>query len=95
MKHFLNCKECVDLLLDYLEGNLESQTHDKLEKHFAGCSPCLNFLKSYQTCSQMAQQLRDQQVQIPSELEARLKSFLKEEVAKDQPIPPTSSTRPS
>ena len=95
MKHFLNCKECVDLLLDYLEGNLEPQTYEKLEKHFAGCSPCLSFLKSYQNCSQMAQQLRDQQVQIPSELEARLKSFLKEEVAKDLPISPTSSSHPS
>ncbi len=78
MRNELKCKECFDLLMDYLEDNLESETQKKLDQHFAACLPCLNFLESYRDCSKMAQQLRDQQVEIPEELENRLKSFLQE-----------------
>jgi hypothetical protein len=78
MRNFLNCKDCFDLLIDYLEDNLDSKTQEKLDQHFSACPPCLNFLESYRDCSQMAQQLRDQQVEIPKELENRLKSFLQE-----------------
>lgn len=80
MRNVLKCKDCFDLLMDYLEENLDSETHKKLDKHFAACPPCLNFLKSYQDCSKMAQQLRDQQVEIPAELENRLKTFLQEKM---------------
>ncbi len=78
MRNVLKCKDCFDLLIDYLEKNLGSETQEKLDQHFAACLPCLNFLESYRDCSKMAQQLRDQQVEIPEELESRLKSFLQE-----------------
>ncbi|MEE8122440.1 MAG: zf-HC2 domain-containing protein [Anaerolineales bacterium] len=80
MRNVTKCKDCIDLLMDYLEQNLDSETQEKLDQHFAGCSPCLNFLGSYRDCSKMAQQLRDQQVEIPKELENRLKTFLQEQM---------------
>ncbi len=80
MRNILKCKDCFDLLMDYLEDNLDSETQKKLDQHFADCPPCLNFLESYRDCSQMAQQLRDQQVEIPKELENRLKTFLQEQM---------------
>jgi len=82
-KHILKCKECFDLLVDYLDGHLTPDTHGKLEEHLESCPPCLHFLESYRTCSEMAQKLRDQEVQIPSEVESRLKSFLQQEIAKE------------
>ena len=82
MKHMLKCKECFDLLMDYLDENLDAETRQRLDEHFAACPPCVNFLESYQSCSDMAQQLRDQLVEIPQELEGRLQAFLREEVAK-------------
>ncbi|MFQ5928315.1 MAG: anti-sigma factor family protein [Acidobacteriota bacterium] len=82
MRALFNCKECVDLLMDYLEGNLDPEIQKKLDRHFAACPPCVKFLDSYRACSEMAQQLKDQQVQIPLELENRLKAFLKEEIKK-------------
>ena len=78
MRNDLKCKDCFRLLIDYLENNLDSETQKKLDQHFAACPSCLNFLESYRDCSKMAQQLRDQQVEIPKELENRLKSFLQE-----------------
>ncbi len=80
MRNVLKCKECLDLLMDYLEDNLDSETQKQLDQHFGDCPPCLNFLGSYRDCSKMAQQLRDQQVEIPKELENRLKTFLQEQM---------------
>jgi anti-sigma factor RsiW len=83
MNGMLKCKECFDLLLDYLEGNLDDETRKRLDDHFAACPPCVNFLESYQSCAEMAQQLRDQLVEIPQELEGRLKAFLRQEVTSE------------
>ena len=80
MRNILNCKDCFDLLMDYLEKNLDSETQKKLDQHFESCPSCLNFLESYRDCSKMAQQLRDQPVDIPQELENRLKTFLEEQM---------------
>ena len=33
------CKECVDLLYDYLEGELDPESTARLEEHFADCPP--------------------------------------------------------
>lgn len=86
MTGVLKCKECFDLLIDYLDENLDPEIQTRLDEHFAACPPCLNFLESYRTCSEMAQQLRDQLVEIPQELEGRLKAFLREEVAKGEAL---------
>lgn len=82
MKGDITCKECVDLLMDYIERSLDTQTYNRLDEHLKSCPPCIHFLKSYRKCSELAGQLRDQRVQIPLELENRLKGFLKEELKK-------------
>ena len=80
MRNIFKCKDCFDLLMDYLEENLDPETQKKLDQHFTACPSCLNFLHSYQACSKMAQQLKDQQVEIPQEVEERLKTFLQEQM---------------
>ena len=44
MKGMMKCEECFDLLLDYLEKNLDAGTRQRLDEHFAACPPCVNFL---------------------------------------------------
>lgn len=78
MKDFFNCQECLDLLVDFLDENLEPETQKKLDEHLSACPPCLHFIKSYRSCTDMAGMLRDQRVEIPQEVQLRLKSFLKE-----------------
>lgn len=80
MNEFYNCRDCVDLLMDYLEGNLEPDTKERLREHFSTCAPCINFLKTYESCCDMTRKLRDQKVEVPVEIQRRLKSFLKDEV---------------
>ncbi|MBI4445481.1 MAG: zf-HC2 domain-containing protein [Acidobacteria bacterium] len=82
MKAFISCKQCTDLLMDYLEGTLDTGIKQRLDEHLSACPPCLNFLRTYKTSSELTRRLRDQQVQIPRAMENRLKSFLREQVKK-------------
>ena len=41
------CKECIDLLYDYIEGLLDQETSKSLEEHFEECPPCIAFLNTY------------------------------------------------
>ncbi len=80
MKDFFKCQECVELLTDYLEGNLAHDVESRLDEHLSGCAPCINFVQSFRKSTTMTQQLREQQVDVPMDVQQRLKSFLKEEI---------------
>lgn len=80
MRSTTTCKECVDLLMDYVDHTLEPAAQLRLDEHLASCPPCIHFLKTYRKCAEFSGQLRDQKVQIPLQLENRLKSFLKQEL---------------
>jgi len=82
MRSLITCKDCVDLLMEYVEHSLDANMERRLDEHLASCPPCIHFLKSYKKCSELTGQLKDQKVQIPAELESRLKTFLKQEIAK-------------
>ena len=41
----LTCKELVELITDYLEGNLPSDVQLRFESHLTKCSGCANFLE--------------------------------------------------
>jgi predicted anti-sigma-YlaC factor YlaD len=81
MRRDITCKDCVDLLTDYFEEQMSPEAKQKLDQHLADCPPCINFFKTYRACTELAKRLRDQQVQIPLEVENRLKSFLRQEIA--------------
>lgn len=78
MSDFLSCKDCVDLLLDYLDDTLDSETRERLDEHFSACPPCVNFLKTYKTSTHIASLLQSKKVEVPGELEERLRNFLHE-----------------
>ncbi|HLV00198.1 MAG TPA: zf-HC2 domain-containing protein [Acidobacteriota bacterium] len=80
MSEFYSCRDCVDLLMDYLEGNLEPEKQERLREHLSACAPCINFMKTYESCREMTSKLRDQKVEVPVEVQERLKSFLRDEV---------------
>ena len=71
------CKECIDLLFDYIEGSLDQDTSKSLEEHFEECTPCIAFLNTYKSTTTLC---RDTLVQneIPDEVRHTLQKFLKE-----------------
>lgn len=71
-----SCRELVDLLCDFLEGDLEPEEGEELERHMADCPPCLAFLNTYQKTSELCCKLRAED--IPPELKERLARFLED-----------------
>lgn len=71
------CKECLELLHGYLEGDLDSQTHEALREHFDDCPPCIAFLQTYKSTTKVC---RDnlKATDIPEEVQAKLRAFLNE-----------------
>jgi len=70
-----NCRESIDLLLDYLEGRLAPPEKAALDDHFAACPPCLEFVRSYRETPRI---LRDvTREPLPAEVRRRLEEFLR------------------
>lgn len=80
MNDFFKCRECVDLLTDYLEGSLDDNVQERLDDHLSACAPCINFVRTFERSADMTRRLREQQVDVPPEVQSRLKSFLRQEV---------------
>ena len=75
------CKECLDLLHDYLEGELDQETSISLEEHFADCPPCIAFFKTYKTTSTVCRESLGT-IEIPSEVQSKLIEFIKVNIQK-------------
>lgn len=43
----VTCRELVDFLMQYLEGDLPADQRAAFERHLTLCPPCVRFLKSY------------------------------------------------
>lgn len=74
------CKDSVELLLEYLDGELTPDLREKLEAHLGGCSPCEDFWKSYSATPGLCRKAlaRD----LPQEVADRLTDFLRLEMRK-------------
>ncbi len=70
----VNCKHCVDLLVDYLEGQNDPAEEKKLDDHFMACPPCLDFLDQYRAASRMCRRALEQE--IPQALAQKLDEFI-------------------
>jgi len=43
----MNCREFVDFLMTYLDGELDEEPARVFEEHMQLCPPCLTFLDTY------------------------------------------------
>ncbi len=73
----LRCPDIVELLGEYLDGELEPATAKALEAHLAGCLECTAFIKTYRGTVRATRQLREEQ--IPPALRERLLTFLRQQ----------------
>ena len=71
----LQCRECVDLLADYVDGALAKAQAELLEWHLEGCAPCIAFVNTYKGTVDAARRLRE--TTLPPELRQKLVAFLK------------------
>lgn len=69
------CKECLDLLSDYLDGELDPQISSSLEEHFQDCPPCIAFLNTFKTSTNLCRETI-RQVDLPEMVQIKLKEFV-------------------
>jgi anti-sigma factor RsiW len=77
------CKECIDLLYDYIEGSLSQDTSKSLEEHFEECPPCIAFLNTYKSTTTLCRETLNQ-IKIPDEVRHTLQCVLKEQKKQDE-----------
>lgn len=71
------CKECLDLLYDYLEGELDPEVSKDLKAHFEDCPPCISFLNTYKSTTQLARETLGE-TDIPDAVKLKLQEYLKQ-----------------
>jgi anti-sigma factor RsiW len=77
----ITCRECTELLLDYLSGELEDQLRENIRSHLERCPPCVTFVETYQVTIRMTRQLPC--AELPTEVAERLRAALEEFLNKD------------
>ena len=50
----MNCQELLELLLDYVGGELVVEKHRTVEIHLSGCSSCVRMVESYRYTMRLA-----------------------------------------
>lgn len=76
MKDSYDCESCFELLLDYLEGDLDAEKHAKIDKHIKTCGPCINYFQTYEKTTQLLRVLREQETSVPKATQDRIKDFV-------------------
>lgn len=76
------CAELMDLLVDYLEGDLTEPQEERLEFHLELCPPCVNFVESYKKTGKICREALEHQM--PNALRTNLHSFLKKSCCGDE-----------
>jgi anti-sigma factor RsiW len=56
----MNCRECTDFLIDYLNGDLPPAQQRVFEGHLELCPPCLQYLESYRATLKHCELMREE-----------------------------------
>ena len=72
----MNCQELLDLLHDYIGGELVIEQHRTVEIHVSGCNNCLILVESYRHTIRLARHCPKCERLLPAAVEDRLRKFL-------------------
>lgn len=73
-----NCDDVIQLLTDYVDGELEPGDQALLDRHFKGCPACDNFLKSFKITIELTGEYRCED--IPESVSHKLHDFLDQRI---------------
>ena len=90
------CKDFIELLIDYVDGELDAHTRSLCEEHMDLCRQCADYLESYMTTTELGQRIYGNDegaADLPEDLvqsiliAAGVRSELPDEPAKEEPAP--------
>ena len=73
----LTCRQVVELLSDYIDGVLDDEQRDELERHLVTCEGCLAYLDQLRAVTRVAGSLQVDDVPVPM-MDALLEAFRRE-----------------
>ena len=74
----IKCCDLLDLLVDFLDGDLDDDQRARIQNHLDWCKPCVEFLDSYKDTGTVC---RDALVkEMPEEIKSRLFEVLRKEL---------------
>lgn len=71
----------IDLLGDFLAGELGPRDRIRLRLHLAGCRPCRAYLRTYRRTARIAG--RAGTTEMPDDMKRRLRAFLLEKLSSE------------
>ena len=75
--HGMGCKEILEKLSEYIDGELDSKICQDLEQHLKDCNPCLLFIDSLKKTITLYKYAAAEP--LPKEVHLRLHEYLKKE----------------
>jgi anti-sigma factor RsiW len=54
----MTCREILDFLMEYLDGNLSAAQRAMFEEHFAVCPSCVAYLHNYRQTMKLVRSVR-------------------------------------
>ena len=76
----LVCRDVIELLIDFVDGELPPERRQEFERHMCGCQPCFVYLETYQATIRLTRALPKCEP-LPTEFERRLRAMLAAEEA--------------
>jgi anti-sigma factor RsiW len=71
----MTCRQCAELLMEFLSGDLDAESCEKFRQHLAECPPCIVYVETYQITIELAHSLKCDP--LPSDVAARLEAAMK------------------
>ena len=69
----MTCRELIDFLMDYLEGELSEAQRQAFEHHLSRCPDCVAYLAAYKDTIQLGKQaFAEQDGDVPEEVPEEL-----------------------
>jgi len=72
----MTCKQCAELLIDFVSGELSPELCAHIREHMGQCGPCERFLVTYTTTITLTHKLPP--VPLPAELVKRLQAAMRD-----------------
>jgi predicted anti-sigma-YlaC factor YlaD len=57
------CRDLVEMLTDYIEGNLDALDAERVDAHLSVCPPCVDVLEQFRRVIRMTGELREEEVE--------------------------------
>ncbi|HSR70255.1 MAG TPA: zf-HC2 domain-containing protein [Acidobacteriota bacterium] len=61
----LTCREAIDFLIDYVEGEMSEEQAGAFTSHLEKCPPCRDYLETYREAIRMGKEACCEEEEIP------------------------------